>query len=43
LIKISVKVKASKKYSEEFVKDLEKSVKDIIEGRVKNYEELLKE
>lgn len=41
MVKIDVKVRASKKYSEGFVKELEKSVKDIIEGKVRSYEELL--
>ena len=37
---MEVKVKASRKYNEEFVRELEKSVKDIVEGRVGSYEEL---
>jgi len=36
-------VKASKKYNEEFIKELREAVKDIVEGRVKTYEELLEE
>ena len=43
MVKIDVKVKASRRYSEEFVRELEKSVKDIVEGRVRSYEELLEE
>ena len=43
MARIEVKVKASRKYSEEFVRELEKSVKDIVEGRVRSYEELLEE
>ncbi len=41
--RISIEVKASKKYNEEFVKELNKAVKDIVEGRVKSFEELLEE
>jgi len=40
LTRVKVKVKASRKYDEEFVRELEKSVKDIVEGRVRSYEEL---
>ena len=43
MVKIDVKVRASRKYGEEFVRELEKSVKDIVEGRVRSYEELLEE
>jgi len=43
LTRVEIKVKASRKYNEEFVRELEKSVKDIVEGRVRSYEELLEE
>jgi len=38
LVKIDVKVKASRMYGEEFVRELEKSFRDIVEGRVVSYE-----
>lgn len=40
---VRIKVRASKKYNPEFVKDIEESVKDIVEGRVGEYEELARE
>ena len=43
LSRTSILVKASKKYNEEFIKEIGKAVKDIVEGRVKSYEELLEE
>ena len=39
----SIWVKASKKYNEEFIKELGEAVRDIVEGRVKSYEELIEE
>ena len=41
--RISIEVKASKKYNEEFIKELGEAVRDIVEGRVKSFEELLEE
>ena len=38
MVRIDVKVKASRKYGEEFVRELEKSFRDIVEGRVVSYE-----
>lgn len=40
---VRIRVKASKKYSPEFVKAIEESVKDVIEGRIGEYRELVKE
>jgi len=37
----TVEIKASKKYNEEFIKELGEAVRDIVEGRVKSYEEFL--
>ena len=39
----SIWVKSSKKYNEEFTKELREAIKDIAEGRTKSYEELLEE
>ena len=38
MVKVDVKVKASRRYSEEFVRELERSFRDIVEGRVVSYE-----
>ena len=35
---VRIDVKASRKYGEEFVRELEKSFRDIVEGRVVSYE-----
>ena len=40
---VEICVKASKKYSKDFVKAIEEAARDIVEGRVTDYEELLKE
>ena len=38
---IRIEIKASKRYSEEFVRAVEEGVRDILEGRVVPLEELL--
>ena len=40
---VRIDVKASRKYGEEFVRELEKSFRDIVEGDVRSFEELLEE
>mgnify|MGYP000742919593 CR=1 FL=1 len=39
---VRIEVKASKKYRPEFVKSLEESIRDIVEGRVGDFEDLAK-
>lgn len=37
---VRVEIKASKRYREDFVKELEEAVRDILEGRLVSMEEL---
>ena len=39
---IAVEVRASKRYREDFVREIEEGVRDIVEGRVYDIEELYK-
>ena len=38
---VKIKVKASERYSDDFVREIEESIRDVVEGRVEDFEKLM--
>ena len=38
---VKIKVKGSGKFKDEFIREVEESIKDVVEGRVEDFEKLM--